>query len=120
MNSMKALKITHSIKEHVRIILSKAEKIAKWSVSIDAIEIRAFIESIDIIKRWVKNFMKISKSLTRLMRKMIWKWIESEQLLFEILRIKCSTAIQMHDVDFSRFFQFYTDASKFDEKLIVT
>ena len=26
----------------------------------------------------------------------------------------------MHDVDFSRFFQFYTDASKFDEELIVT
>ena len=120
MNSMRALEITHSVSGHVSITFSKAEKIVKWSVSIDAIEIRAFIEFIDIIRRWIKNFMKISRSLTRLMKKMIWKWIESEQLSFEILRMKCSTAIQMHDIDFSRSFQFYTDASGFDEELIVT
>ena len=33
--------------------------------------------------------------------------------------MKCSTAIQMHDVDFLKSFQFYIDASKFDEELIV-
>ena len=120
MNSMKTLSVTHSIEGHVHITSFRAEKIARWSVSIDAIEVRAFIESINIIRRWVKNFMKIFRSLTKLMRKVTWKWIESKQLFFEIVRMKCATAMHMHEIDFSKSFHFYTDASDFESELIVT
>ena len=34
--------------------------------------------------------------------------------------MKCVTAIQMYDVNFSRLFQFYTNASNFEDELIIT
>ena len=120
MNSMKALGVTHSVGGHVHITPSRAEKIAKWPVPIDATGVRAFIGSVGITRRWVKNFMEISRPLTRLMGKVAWKWTESEQLSFEILRVKCATAVHMHGVDFSKPFHFYTDASGFGDELVVT
>ena len=51
MDSMKALSVTHSIEGHVHIIFSRAEKIAKWPVPIDATGVRAFIGSVGITRR---------------------------------------------------------------------
>ena len=34
--------------------------------------------------------------------------------------MKCATAMHMHEIDFSKSFHFYTDASDFENELIVT
>ena len=81
---------------------------------------RTFIESIKIIRRWVKNFIKIFRFLIKFMKKIVWKWIESKQLSFEFLRMKWVIAVQMLDVNFSKSFQFYTNASNFESELIIT
>lgn len=120
MSSMKALGVMHSVGGYVHITPSQAEKIAKWPVPCDATGVRAFIGAVGITRRWVKNFMEISRPLTRLMGKVPWKWTESEQLSFKILRIKCATTVQMHGIDFSREFSFYTDASGYGGGLVIT
>jgi len=51
---------------------------------------------------------------------MKWRWTKSEKLFFEILRIKCSVTVSMHDIDWILDFHFYTDISKFSTDLYIT
>ena len=76
--------------------------------------------TISITRRWVKNFAEIARPLTRLTGKVAWKWTQSEQLSFEILKIKCATKSSIHGIDLSSTVQFYTDASGFGAGRAIT
>ena len=118
--SIKTLKIQHLSNDKFQIVQNRIRKIVNFFVPVNQIGVRAFLNTIDIIHKWVPNFSKISRLLTRLTEKMDWRQIVSKQLTFEILRIKCSTVTMMYEYDYSLPIHFYTNASLNDDDLIIT
>jgi len=112
--TVKILDITHEVRKVLKIIENHICKISHFSEFKNQHEIQAFIDMIDITRKWVKNYDEIAWSLNWLLKKIKWRWTKSEKLFFEILRIKCSTTISMHDIDWILDFHFYTNVSKFD------
>ena len=118
--TVKTLDIIHEIRKVFKIVENCICKISHFSEFKNQHEIWAFIDMIDITRRWIKNYDKIAWSLNWLLKKMKWRWTESKKLFFEILRIKCSMTISMHDIDWILNFHFYTDVSKFSADLYIT
>ena len=114
-----ALKITHFVNEFVRISNDQIAKIMRYFKSIKLSDVRDFLKMIDIIRRWMKNFTKLTKSLTKFIDKIDWKWIDAKNLFFEILKIKCITKTTMHDIDLVLVIHFYTNVSNYDVDLII-
>ena len=119
-SAIKALGITHVVGGLMQILESRIAKVAKWPVPRDQSEVRAFLGTVGITRRWVRNFAEIARPLSRLTGKVAWKWGESEQLSFELLKIKCATTTSMHGIDLSRSVCIYTDASGFAAGCAIT
>ena len=117
---IKMLDIIHEINEKIHVFQNKIQKIIDFFEFKNAIEIRFFIEILNIIRKWIKNFAELIRSLFRLTEKISWKWKNSERLFFEFLKLKTTAVIIMHDVNLFDFIHFYTDASEFEKKLIIT
>ncbi len=119
--SIKALGVTHRIGGHVHILEERVAKIARWPVPSDQTEVRGFLGTVGITRRWVKNFAEIARPLSRLTSKnILWKWTQAEQLSFEILRIKCATRTSMYGIDLGLTIHIYTDASGFGAGCAIT
>ena len=112
-SSIKALGVTHRVGGLIDILEDRIKKIATWPAPVDQTGVRAFLGVVGITRRWVKNFSEIARPLSRLTGKVDWRWTLSEQLSFEILRIKCATRASMHGIDLNRVVHIYTDASGF-------
>ncbi len=118
--SIKALGVIHEVGGHIRILEDRVGKVARWPVPSDQTEVRGFLGTVGITRRWVKNFAEIARPLTRLTGKTAWKWTPAEQLSFEILKIKCATKTSIHGIDLSSTVHFYTDASGFGAGCAIT
>ena len=118
--SIKALGVTHTVGGLVNVLEDRVAKIARWPVPKDQTGVRAFLGTIGITRRWVKNFSELARPLSRLTGKVDFRWTQAEQFSFEILRVKCSTQSSMHGIDLSHEVHFYTDASGFGAGLAVT
>ena len=66
---MKALNVIHKVNEYVRILNKRMTKIARWLTLVNFTNVKAFLKMINITRRWIKNFTKLVKSLTRLIDK---------------------------------------------------
>jgi hypothetical protein len=119
-SSIKALEIRHHVEERMQILKIRVEKIMKFSVLIDKTDVRAFLSIIELTHRWISNFSKINRSLTRLIDKVNWRWTISEQLSFEILKIKYIVVTHMHEYDYFLSTHFYIDVFLYDVDLIIT
>jgi hypothetical protein len=119
-DQIKALGVTHSIRGHIHILEDRIAKIAQWPVPTDQTGVRAFLGTVSITRRWIKNFAEIARPLSRLTGKVEWKWTGAEQLAFDILKIKCATRSAMHGIDLRLPVHFYTDASGFAGGLVIT
>lgn len=75
--------------------------------------------AVGITRRWVKNFAELARPLTRLTGDVDWRWTDSEQLSFELIRVKCSTATAVHGFDWSKPAHLYTDASNFALGMVI-
>ena len=120
MNRIKTLDVVHIVENQIYIVSERIEKIVKWSISINFIEVRAFLSVVDIIKKWMKNFAEIAKSLIRLTEKSDWKWTVDEELFFEILKVKCSVHTSMNEINLTFIFHFYCDAFDHASELAIT
>jgi hypothetical protein len=118
--TVKALEITHTVNEKIRILNERCEKMINFLIFTISTDVRVFLRIIEIIRRWILNFSKLKRSLTRLTRKIDWRWTSFEQLFFEILRIKCSIATMIHEINYFEIIHFYIDAFMYDEDLIIT
>src|SRR5215469_630394 len=114
-----SLGVLHKANGQVRILSERIEKILRWPIPTTVRGVRAFLGTIGITRRWVKNFGEIARPLQRLTGKVSWRWSLSEQLSFDILKIKCASRTAMHGIDWSLICHFYTDASKFATGLCV-
>jgi len=119
-SEIKVLGVTHSVGGFVQILEARVAKIARWPIPSDQSGVRAFLGTVGITRRWVKNFAELSRPLTRLTGKVEWRWTVSEQLSFEIIRIKCATRASMHGIDLILVVHFYTDASGFGAGMVIT
>ena len=118
--TIKALGVIHEVGGYVRILEERIAKVARWPTPSDQSEVRGFLGTVGITRRWVKNFAEIARPLSRLTGKISWKWTQAEQLSFEILKIKCTTSTSVHGIDLSITIHFYTDASGFGAGCAVT
>lgn len=119
-DKVKALGVEHYVGGKLHVLSSRVETIAKWPEPKNAKSVRGFLGAIGITRRWVKNFTEIARPLNRLTGNVLWRWTQSEQLSFEILRIKCATKVAMHGIDWSLVVHVYTDASGFAGGLVIT
>ncbi len=119
-SKIKALGVTHAIGGLVHILEERVAKIAQWPVPSDQSGVRSFLGTVGITRRWVKGFAELARPLSRLTGKVLWRWTESEQLSFELLKIKCATKASMHGIDLSLVVHFYTDASGYAAGCAVT
>ncbi len=58
------MNVIHKVEDFVNILKSCIKKILEWKAFKDQIKVRFFLEVLNIIHRWVKNFMKLSRLLT--------------------------------------------------------
>lgn len=119
-DQIKALGVTHSIRGYIYILEDRIAKIARWPTPIDQSGVRAFLGTVGITRQWIKNFAEIARPLLRLTGKVGWRWTGSEQLAFEILKIKYATRSAMHGIDLRLPVHFYTDTSGFAGGIVVT
>ncbi len=118
--TIKALGVTHRIGGHVYILEERITKIARWPEPGSQSEVRGFLGTMGITRRWVKNSAEIARPPTRLTGKVEWRWTQAEQLSFEILKIKCATRTSMYGLDLEYVVHIYTDASGFAAGCAVT
>ena len=104
----------------MRVLGERIEKIARWPTPSGQHRVRAFLGVVGITKRWVENYAELSRPLARLTGKVPFRWAPSEQLSFEILKIKCCTRTAMYGIDLSKPVHFYTDASAYAAGLAIT
>jgi hypothetical protein len=77
-------------------------------------ELRAFLGLANYYRRFIRNFSKIDKPLSNLMKKMISQiWNESYYQAFEELRNKLSSPPMLKVFKFFKPFKVHTNASDF-------
>ena len=99
---------------------NRVRKIVNFSISANKTKIKTFLDTINIIYRWVLNFSEIERSLIKFIEKTNWRWTVSEQLSFDIFRIKSFIFSMMHDYDYLFLIHFYSNVSLYDNDLIIT
>ena len=120
MSSIKALGVTHLAGGRLQILEDRVRCIHQIKPPTNVTGVRAFLGTLGITRRWVRNYAEIARPLTRLTGKVPFRWGRSEALSFEILKIKCATRAQMYGIDWSIEVHFYSDVSKFGAGLVIT
>nr|AAK52169.1 putative polyprotein [Oryza sativa Japonica Group]AAN64470.1 putative polyprotein [Oryza sativa Japonica Group] len=106
--------------EHLRLALEKlrehqlnVESVTNWKQSKTVSEIRSFLGLAGYYRRFIENFSKIAKSMTRLLQKDVkYKWSEECEQSFQELKNRLISAPILILPDPKKGFQVYCDASK--------
>ncbi|XP_074265877.1 uncharacterized protein LOC141588329 [Silene latifolia] len=100
-------------KEGVSVDPNKIEAVSSWKAPKNVAEIRSFLGLAGYYRRFVKDFSKIARPITALMRKENrFKWDESCEAAFQTLKDRLTTAPVLALPEGSEGFEVYTDASK--------
>ena len=118
--TIKALDVKHIAEKMVQMLSSRLQKIMNFSTSVNLIDVRAFVDTIGITHRWIFNYFEIARSLSRLIGKVSWRWGASEQLSFDILKVKSVIEIAMYEHDSCIVSHIYVNASNFATDLAIT
>jgi hypothetical protein len=105
------------------VLYTKAErcdKIRNWPTPRTATDVRAFLGTIGMTRRWVKNFGEIKQPLSRLTGNVDFVWDTPATLSFHLLREKCAEATEMHGWNFLDPVRMYTDASQLGAGCAIT
>ncbi|XP_074299507.1 putative mitochondrial protein AtMg00860 [Silene latifolia] len=101
------------LKEGVLVDPSKVEAVSNWARPKNVVDIRSFLGLRGYYRRFVKDFSKIGKPLTNLMREENrFRWDESCEEAFQTLKERLTTTLILGLPDGSDNFEVYTDASK--------
>ncbi|KAI0995670.1 hypothetical protein K3495_g12511, partial [Podosphaera aphanis] len=115
-----ALGVQHSAGGIVRTKTERCEAIRRFPTPRDTSEVRKFLGTIGITRRWVKNFAEIKQPLSRLTGKVDFSWGAQEQVAFQLLKEKCSAATEMHGWDYLQPVKLYSDASMLAAGCLIT
>ena len=120
MKQLRAPSVTHKVKEYLHVLNERIKKIIKWFISRNSLILKTFLNTMNIIQKWIKIFLEVIKSLFRLINKIKRRWKNSKQFFFKILQIKYAIEIVMHYINFILIIHFYIDAFKYKTELAIT
>lgn len=113
MEKIKALGMLHTVGGIVEIVPSRIKSIQDMKPPKSQTQVRQFLGSIGICRRWIRNYSEIARPLTRLTGKVEWRWEGSEQLSFQFLQEKACSAVETHGWDNKSPVTLYSDASQY-------
>ncbi|GJW07847.1 putative reverse transcriptase domain-containing protein [Tanacetum coccineum] len=91
---------------------AKIESIKDWASPKTLTEIRQFLGLTGYYRRFIKGFLKIAKSMTKLTQKGIkFNWGEKEEIFFQLIKQKLCSAPILDLPERSKDFVVYCDAS---------
>nr|AAT73648.1 putative polyprotein [Oryza sativa Japonica Group] len=97
----------------VAIDPSNVESVTNWKQPKIVSEIRSFLGLAGYYRRFIENFSKIAKPMTRLLQKHVkYKWSEECEQSFQELKNRLISALILILPDPKKGFQVYCDASK--------
>jgi hypothetical protein len=109
---IEALGIIHRIHGVIKHKESRTVKIKSFPVPLDPTGIKSFLGTVGITRAWVANFAEIARPLNRLLAKdEPFDWGIQQQASFDILREKCSAAVDAYGIDYTKPIRLYSDAS---------
>jgi hypothetical protein len=92
---------------------SKVKDVLNWMPPMNASEIRSFLGLAGYYRRFIKDFSKIAKPMTRLLEKnKDFDWTEEWQVSFEELKKRLTSALVLILPDITKKFDIYCDASQ--------
>jgi hypothetical protein len=98
--------------EEISVDPSKVKDVLNWMPPTNALEIRSFLRLAGYYRRFIKDFSKIAKPMTRLLeRNKDFDWTEECQASFEELKKRLTSAPVLILLDITKKFDIYYDAS---------
>ena len=102
------------LKNHVKMDSAKISSILEWSTLQKVKDVQAFFDFANFYRRFIKDFAKITKPLTILIKKNIqWKWGNDQQQAFDLLKNSFTIASILRILDDINLYRLFTDASDF-------
>jgi hypothetical protein len=90
-----------------------ARDMLNWRPPTNDSKIRSFLGLVGYCCRFIQDFFKVAKSMTRLLEKgKVFKWTQDCQDSFEELKKRLTTAAILVLPDLSKKFDIYCDASR--------
>jgi hypothetical protein len=104
----------HTIsKDGISVDLSKVQEVMDWKPPTSVDQIRSFLGLAGYYRRFIPDFSRIAKPMTELLKKGIkFSWNEKCDEAFHTLRAHLTTAPVLAQLDPSRSFDVYCDASR--------
>ncbi|XP_058068776.1 uncharacterized mitochondrial protein AtMg00860-like [Magnolia sinica] len=104
----------HVVKvEGIAIDPAKVEAITKWELPTTVTKVRSFLAMAGYYKRFIKEFSRIARPLTQLIRKNNWfTWDENTKAAFQELKMRLTSAPVLTLPQEGVTFVVYSDASK--------
>lgn len=101
-------------KNQVTMDLKKVSGVMEWPIPQKVKQVQAFLSFANFYCRFIKDFAKLAKPLTNLIKKDIpWVWGNEEQNAFDMLNNTFTTAPILRIPDDISLFRLSTDASNF-------
>jgi hypothetical protein len=91
----------------------KVKNVLNWKLPTDVAEIRRFLGVASYYRRFIQDFSKVAKPMTRLLEKgKVFKWTQDCQDSFEELKKRLTMALVLVLPDLFKKFDIYCDASR--------
>jgi hypothetical protein len=103
----------HTIsKDGISVDLSKVQEVMDWKPPTSVHQIRSFLGLAGYYHHFIPDFSRIAKPMTKLLKKGVkFSWNEKCEEAFHTLRAHLTTALVLAQLDTSRSFDVYCDAS---------
>jgi hypothetical protein len=99
-------------KDGIKVDQDKIKKVREFPKPENVSELRGFVGLASYYRKFIKDFSKITKPLTKLFQKDLeYVWRKEQEESFEALKEKLTTAPVLAYPDFEKEFTLYTDAS---------
>lgn len=93
--------------------LVKIQAVQQWPAPWTVKELRGFLKLIGYYKRFVQHYRVIAKTLTELLKKDQFEWLDQAQLDFNRLKQAMITTLVLALLDFNKVFVVESNASWF-------
>src|SRR5258708_40349909 len=87
----------------VHVLHEVMAKLAKWPTCRNPTEVRGFLGTVGVVRCWIRDFVKISKALTALTKKMApheFEWTDEAQDAMELLKHLAMMAVPVRSLDY--------------------
>jgi ribonuclease HI len=92
---------------------SKVESVTKWEQPLNVKDVRSFLRMAGYYRRFIENFSKIAKSMTKLLKNNSkFEWSEACEKSFQELKRRLTTGPVLTLPDIKKDFVVYCDASR--------